>query len=126
LRVFPLAGNAGLETSPAISPDGKQVAYSWDGNRKNFDIYVKSIEGGTPHRLTDNAAHDIDPAWSPDGHQIAFLRVFPAKTEVLAVPSVGGVEKLIGAVPRSINRWHPEEPEQNGAGGPVWSPDGSS
>src|SRR5271165_3505721 len=58
LRVFPLAGNAGLETSPAFSPDGKQVAYSWDENRKNFDIYVKSIDGGILRRLTDNAAHD--------------------------------------------------------------------
>ena len=124
-RVVPLVGNAGLETSPAFSPDGQQVAYSWDGNRKNFDIYVKSVEGGTAHRLTDNAAHDIDPTWSPDGRQIAFLRVFPDKTAVLSVPSVGGMEKVIAQVPRSASRWHPEEPEQNGAGGPAWSSDGS-
>ncbi len=124
-RVFPLAGSAGLETSPAFSPDGKQVAYSWDGNRQNFDIYVKAIEGGLPHRLTDNAAHDIDPSWSPDGSQIAFLRVFPAMTELLVIPFTGGVAKVVGRVATSVNRWHPEEPEQNGAGGPVWSPDGS-
>ncbi len=124
-RVGPLVGNAGLETSPAFSPDGKQVAYSWDGNRKNFDIYVKSVEGGVPHRLTDNAAHDIDPTWSPDGHQIAFLRVFPDKTELVTVPSVGGMENMIAQVPRPVSLWHPEEPEQNGAGGPAWSSDGS-
>lgn len=125
LRVFPLAGNAGLESSPAFSPDGKQVAYSWDGNRNNFDIYVKSIDGGIPRRLTDNAAHDINPAWSVDGNQIAFLRVFPEKTRLMTVPSAGGVEKVIAEFPPSVNRWHPEEPEGNGAGGPVWSSDGS-
>ncbi len=125
LRLYPLAGNAGLETSPAFSPDSKQVAYSWDGNRRNFDIYVKPIEGGSPHRLTDNAAHDIDPSWSPDGRQIAFMRVSPDKAEVLVIPSTGGIEKLIGTLPTLVNPWHPEEPENNGAGGPVWSPDGS-
>jgi Tol biopolymer transport system component len=111
--------------SPAFSPDSKQVAYSWDGNRRNFDIYVKSLEGGPSHRLTDNAAHDINPAWSPDGHQIAFLRVSPDKAEVVVMPSTSGVEKVISTLGTSVSRWHPEEPENNGAGGPVWSPDGS-
>ncbi len=58
--------------SPAFSPDGKQAAYSWDGNRRNFDIYGKSVEGGPPRRLTDNAAHDLHPIWSPDGRRIVF------------------------------------------------------
>jgi Tol biopolymer transport system component len=125
LRLVPLTGNAGLEMSPAFSPDGKLAAYSWEANRRNFDIYVKPITGGAPHRLTDSAAHDINPAWSPDGRQIAFLRVFPAKTEVLVIPSTSGIEKVICNLPVSVSRWHPEEPENNGAGGPVWSPDGS-
>ena len=42
--MFLLTGNAGSEVSPALSPDGKQVAYLWDGGRRNFDIYVKAIE----------------------------------------------------------------------------------
>ena len=126
LRVFPLTGNGGLETSPSFSPDGKQIAYAWDGNRRNFDIFVKPIDGGVPRRLTDSAAHEIDPAWSPDGHQLAFLRVFPQKTELIVIPSTGGVEKVIADLGPEAMRWHPEEPEQNGAGGPSWSPDGSS
>ena len=36
----PLTGNAGREEHPAFSPDGKQVAYSWNGGAgDNFNIY---------------------------------------------------------------------------------------
>jgi eukaryotic-like serine/threonine-protein kinase len=126
-RVFLLAGNAGLETSPSFSPDSKQVAYSWDGNRRNFDIYVKPVEGGYPHRLTDNAGHDLDPAWSPDGKQIAFLRVLPQKNEVVIIPSTGGIEQVL-ELPEPIARWAPEGPygsEVAGpTAGPIWSADG--
>lgn len=122
LRVLPLSGNAGLEMSPAFSPDSKQVAYAWDGNRRNLDIYVKPIEGGVPHRLTDNAGHDIDPAWSPDGKQLAFLRVSSKKTEVVVIPASGGIEKVLSDSLLSIP-WEPAGPLDDDDAGPVWSPD---
>jgi Tol biopolymer transport system component len=125
LRLFPLTGNAGLEMNPAFSPDGKQVAYSWDGNRRNFDIYVKPVEGGAPRRLTDNAAHDVHPTWSPDGQRIAFLRVLPEKSELLVVPAAGGLETVITTVVTRANHWHSDQPVGAAEGGPVWSPDGS-
>ena len=124
-RVFPLTGNAGVEMSPAFSPDGKEVAYSWDGNRRNFDIYVKKVAGGAPSRLTDNPDHDVHPSWSPDGRRIAFFRVSPRKSQVVVKPASGGVEQVIGEVSVPPTNWHPAEPEQDGASGPVWSPDGS-
>jgi serine/threonine protein kinase/Tol biopolymer transport system component len=121
LRVFPLSGNAGLEMSPAFSPDSKQVAYAWDGNRRNLDIYVKPIEGGSPHRLTDDAAHDIDPAWSPDGKQLAFLRVSPKKTQVVVIPASGGIERVLSDSAMS-EIWEPDGPRDADNDGPVWSP----
>ena len=124
-RVIPLTGNAGIEMSPAFSPDGKEVAYSWDGNRRNFDIYIRKIAEGPPQRLTDNAAHDVHPSWSPDGRRLAFFRVSPQKSEVVVVPATSGVEQLIGEVPVPASNWHPAQPEQDGASGPIWSPDGS-
>src|SRR5437762_3121772 len=51
---------------PAISPDGKQIAFAAVG-----DIYVMPV-GGKPVNLTKNAALDTDPAWSPDGSQLAY------------------------------------------------------
>jgi Tol biopolymer transport system component len=51
---------------PAISPDGKQIAFAAVG-----DIYVMPV-GGKPVNLTKDAALDTEPAWSPDGTQLAY------------------------------------------------------
>ena len=124
-RLFPLTGNAGTEMSPAFSPDGKQIAFSWDGNRRNLDIYIKQLDGSAAHRLTDHAAHDIHPAWSPDGQRLAFLRIFSEKSQLIILPAGGGVETIVReAIPPEI-RWHPDQPESGGSIGPAWSPDGT-
>lgn len=125
LLLFPLTGNAGLEASPAFSPDSNQVAYAWGGNRRNLDIFIKPIEGGTPRRLTVSAAHHIHPAWSPDGQRIAFLKVSPKTVELVIIPVTGGVETVVSKIAPCITTWHPDEPEGRDTSGPVWSPDGS-
>ena len=64
----PLTSYPGSQTNPAFSPDGKQVAFAWDGEQgDNFDIYVKLVDAGAPLRLTTNPAKEFAPAWSPDG-----------------------------------------------------------
>lgn len=125
-RLFPLTGNAGVELNPEFSPDSKAVAYCWDGNRRNLDIYVRSLSGDAAHRITDNAAHDVHPSWSPDGKQLAFLRVFPDKSQFVIVPAHGGIEVVVDENIPSLVGWHPDVPEAGGSIGPIWSPDGSS
>ncbi|MFN2183753.1 MAG: protein kinase domain-containing protein [Anaerolineae bacterium] len=60
------------EANPESSPDGRQVAFMSrrDGN---WEVYIASIDGGEPKRLTTNAANDGLPTWSPDGRHIAFV-----------------------------------------------------
>jgi len=60
------------ETNPEASPNGKQVVFMSrrDGN---WEVYVSSINGGDPRRLTKNAANDGLPTWSPDGRYIAYV-----------------------------------------------------
>ncbi|MBN2732276.1 MAG: PD40 domain-containing protein [Balneolaceae bacterium] len=53
---------------PSISPDGSQVAFSWQG-----DIWTVSANGGDAARLTIHEAYDARPKWSPDGNHIAFV-----------------------------------------------------
>ncbi|MDH5467202.1 MAG: DPP IV N-terminal domain-containing protein, partial [Candidatus Aminicenantes bacterium] len=52
---------------PAISPDGKQIAFSYMG-----DLWMVSASGGKAIRLTDHVAYDREPVWSPDGQWLAF------------------------------------------------------
>ncbi|HEY1496076.1 MAG TPA: protein kinase, partial [Candidatus Solibacter sp.] len=93
----PLTTYSGLEYEPALSPDGRQVAFAWDGDRKdNFNIYVRLVDGGAPLRLTTSAAPDHSPAWSPDGVSLAFLR----ENAVYLIPALGGVERRLVQFPR--------------------------
>ena len=52
---------------PAISPDGKNIVFSFKG-----DLYKVSSAGGTAYPLTLHEAHDFMPVWSHDGKKIAF------------------------------------------------------
>ncbi|MDW8319769.1 MAG: DPP IV N-terminal domain-containing protein [Armatimonadota bacterium] len=52
---------------PAPSPDGKQIAFSWQG-----DLWLVSSAGGEAKRLTVHEGYDFAPLWSPDGTKIAF------------------------------------------------------
>jgi Tol biopolymer transport system component/serine/threonine protein kinase len=116
-KVVPLTSYPGRQVTPAFSPDGKQVAFAWDGGQgDNFDIYVKLVDAGSPLRLTNNPAKEYAPAWSPDGRYIAFYRVLEGRAEVWMIPALGGVERKLG---ETVERyWAPELSNLS------WSPDG--
>src|SRR4051812_41761679 len=63
---------------PALSPDGKFVAFSVqtpdiDKNNKPSQIYVVPVDGGTPRQLTREGVSNQRPRWSPDSKQIFFV-----------------------------------------------------
>src|SRR5262249_46183412 len=108
----------GGESWPAFSPDGNQIAFSWNGeNGDNDDIYVKLIGSVKPLRLTTNPAVDYCPTWSPDGRQIAFVRISDSEIAIYTVPALGGAErKLLSVGPKwDLAYWGPTLD---------WSPDG--
>jgi Tol biopolymer transport system component len=68
-----LTRDGGLTTDPALSQDGRFLAYTSDrGGDGNLDIWVQLIAGGEPVRLTRDVADAREPNFSPDGSQIAF------------------------------------------------------
>ena len=120
MQVVPLTTYPGFESYPSFSPDGAQVAFSWNGeNQDNFDIYVKEIDSDTPLRLTSSPAPDWYPVWSPDGRQIAFVRgeATTEKAAVVLIPAIGGPEREVaefgpfpaaGFLPPHYQAWLPD------------------
>ncbi|MBD5373979.1 MAG: peptidase S41 [Bacteroides sp.] len=70
---------------PAISPDGKTIAFCYKG-----DIFTVPSAGGTARQLTTNPAYDTAPVWSPDGKTIAFASDRHGSMDVFTVPATGG------------------------------------
>jgi WD40 repeat protein len=72
--IVALTDDDALDSAPAWSPDGTQIA--WESTRDGVDreIYVMDADGSNVRQLTDNALHDEGPAWSPDGRLITFTR----------------------------------------------------
>ena len=116
MKVVQLTSLNGLEVAPTFSPDGTQVAFSWNGEREdNYDIYVKTVGSSDARRLTTDPAADTLPIWSPDGKQIAFLRDHPGGGTIVhaVLPTGGGERKLtdfrIGGGVSARIAWSPDE-----------------
>ena len=98
-RIEPVTTYLGDEGTPALSPEGSRVAFSWDTRQGHSDIYVLQVSGGTPLELTRaDEGLDSDPVWSPDGERIAFLRHFDrSRFDVVVVPALGGPERTVAS-----------------------------
>lgn len=70
---------------PAISPDGKNIAFCYKG-----DIFLVNSEGGKATQLTTHPAYDSYPVWSPDSKTIAFTSGRDGGLDLFTVPVTGG------------------------------------
>ena len=111
---LPLTSFSGIEGQAAWSPDGRQVAFVWNGEeQKDFDIYALQRGSSQPARLTTEPGEDIDPAWSSDGRSIAYIHVTAdsRRYSLNLLPASGGT-------PRSLLT------TASPLGAPAWSSDG--
>ena len=74
----------------AISPDGSQVAFVYQG-----DIWLVPAKGGEAVQLTTNPAHDTEPCWSPDGKTVVFASYREGQKDLWAVSADGGHPKRL-------------------------------
>lgn len=75
---------------PAISPDGKTVAFSYKG-----DIWTVPANGGQARQITTNPAYDAYPVWSPDSRQIAFASSREGSMDIYVVGRDGGAPRRV-------------------------------
>jgi Tol biopolymer transport system component/DNA-binding winged helix-turn-helix (wHTH) protein len=96
----PVVTVPGLVWYPALSPDGRQIAFTWRSeSQPQGNLYVQLIGGDQPLQLTHNTSGSICcAAWSPDGQQIAYERCDDHGGVVFIVPALGGMERKITEV----------------------------
>jgi serine/threonine protein kinase len=59
-----------LPMTPALSPDGRSIAYFSAELGPNGDFWTIPVDGGTPTRLTSDLREGGWPVWTPDGRSI--------------------------------------------------------
>jgi serine/threonine protein kinase len=90
-----LTFDSGLALNPAVSPDGKYLAFASDrAGERNLDIWVQALPGGEPVRLTQDAADEDFPSFSPDGNKIAFQSERDGRG-IYSIPVLGGEPRLL-------------------------------
>ena len=109
------------ENNPALSPDGRRVAFQAgdESDMTTWEIYVLDIATGAETRLTSNGVIDAHPDWSPSGDRIVFgsfrdASGNPAPAADIWVMDTNGAN----AAALSPGPWEDNDPE--------WSPDGST
>ena len=81
---------------PSLSPDGKQAAFFWSGEKDNdFDLYVQLVSAGNPLRLPGSRGRG-KTAWSPDSSRLAVLRT----DGLYVVPALGGAARRVASLPQ--------------------------
>jgi Tol biopolymer transport system component len=90
-----LAAGGGLTEYPALSPDGRYVAFASDrAGRGNLDIWIQPAEGSDPTQLTFGPANAYQPVFSPDGTQVVF-RSEESGGGLYIVSALGGKPRLL-------------------------------
>ena len=71
-RAFKITYLVGIEEMPAVSPDGKDVAFvaPVDGRRQ---VWLRRLGGGLVHQITRDAVDHDHPRWTPDSSAIVLL-----------------------------------------------------
>lgn len=98
-RFLRITDSPGMEEMPAVSPDGRTVAFvaPVDGRRQ---IWIRLLAGGASLRLTHNHVDHDHPRWSPDSSAIVYFTPPTKEGEsgtLWEIPALGGAARRLAA-----------------------------
>jgi len=99
-----LTADPGMETHPALSPNGQQLVFAQrPTSAVSRDLFIRSVDQGTPVRITSDPADDHSAAWSPSGDRIAFVRTTPGgRCAIVVVPMPVGPERAAARCQQAV------------------------
>ncbi len=89
----------GMEDQPAVSPDGKTVAYVALANGRE-QVFIRLLAGGAPLQITRDDADHGHPRWAPDSNSLIYMTSAAKEGDpstLWEVSALGGSPRLIGA-----------------------------
>ncbi len=105
-----------MNVEPAVSPDGKQIAFSSDrAGRPN--VFIMNVDGSSAKRITFAGKYNASPAWSPDGKTLAFAGFDADHFDIFTIALEGGGLKRLTDARKANGKASNNE-------SPSWSPDG--
>ena len=79
---------------PNFSPDDQRIAYTIEGSA-GHSVYVSSVAGGKPLRVSDDRYDQRSPTWSSDGAWIAYLQNIEGSWALVKAGSGGGNRPMV-------------------------------
>lgn len=105
-----LTGDAAVDVHPALSPDGRQLAFASDRGGR-LQIWRLDLDTGALAAVTNGPGEALHPAWLADGETIAYLarEHVGAQTVSLRVAAAdGGDDRLIAPALPAASRPAPD------------------
>ncbi len=96
-RIIRLTDFPGLEESPAVSPDGRSVAFTAGVGGKR-QLFVQLVAGGAPLQITREPVDHEYPRWSPDSASILYFSAAKSgdlQGSIWEIPALGGQPRRV-------------------------------
>ncbi len=98
VAVTQLTSDPASDVQPALSPDGKRIAFASD-RTGDWDIWVINIDGTQAVQVTSGPGDDVHPSWSADGQRLVYSTLPPGVGQWelwIAGAVAGGARQFIG------------------------------